>query len=585
LKKGTAVLLEIEISSNIFTIQRQLFAPRLKEIIHFCSIDDLQSDHKTKEISPFQIPGEESISSFVLSQLNLQNVQLKEAPTKDKSGTDYLSFRDVLWLCYLRRDRVGGYDLLFEKTPMKQNKLVQVVDVIFNLHSEKTVALGKELQFLEKELQEKQREEKTLKMFAESQNILSLSELNKQKEGLLRESDTKKKRLDEIDNIVSGNAQFARENQERVSNLQKQLQSLRGKQRNDEKTLQRVVPLRAQYYEDISKLEFLNQAKEIVNPISLVLCPVCFSSLDNAQIEKTCPLCGRELKDSSTGNQVDVSKEINTIKRKLGEVEVYITHLQEEIQADIKRDKTLSGQLAEAGAELDKILKDFISPYITEREDIVSIISTNQNEIKHIEGFLKLRRDIQDISEEVIRLQVRQQEIEEILEYERKKIVDRKELIDALSNTFSNQLKTVHFPKLSQAMINEKLVPYVRGLRYNLLSSEGAINLISICWLTSIYTQSILRSANHPGFLIIDSVQSGIGMGKQVKQEEDAEFQDEKIVEGLYILLKSISELQDYCQLIVVDNHPPEFMNEDVIVRYSRDPNKFPYGFIDDETS
>ena len=127
-------------------------------------------------------------------------------------------------------------------------------------------------------------------------------------------------------------------------------------------------------------------------------------------------------------------------------------------------------------------------------------------------------------------------------------------------------------------------VPYVRGLRYNLLSSEGAINLISICWLTSIYTQSVLRSSNHPGFLIIDSVQSGIGMGKQIKQE-DTEFQDEKIVEGLYLLLKSVSELQDYCQLIVVDNHPPDFMNEDVVVRYSRDPNKFPYGLIDDETA
>ena len=56
LKKGTAALLEIEINSNIFTIQRQLFAPRLKEIIHFCSIDNLQIEHKTKEVSPFRFP-------------------------------------------------------------------------------------------------------------------------------------------------------------------------------------------------------------------------------------------------------------------------------------------------------------------------------------------------------------------------------------------------------------------------------------------------------------------------------------------------------------------------------------------------
>ena len=457
LKKGTAALLEVEINSNIFTIQRQLFAPRLKEIIHYCSFDDLPSDHKTKEVSPFQIPGEESISSFILSQIGLKDVQLKEAPTKQKSGADYLSFRDVLWVCYLRRERVGGYDLLFEKTPMKQNKLVQVVDVIFNLHSEKTVALGKELQTIEKELQEKQREEKTLKMFAESQHILSLPELENQKQALSQESDTKKKRLEEIDAIISGNSQFAKKSQERVLNLQKELQFVRSKQRNDEKTLQRVVPLRAQYYEDISKLEFLNQAKEIVNPISLVLCPVCFSPLETANTEKMCPLCGKELKESSTGNQIDVSKEINTIKRKLGEVEVYVSHLQEEINEDAKRDKELSQLLAEAGAELDKTLRDFVSPYLTEREGIVSVISANQNEVKHIEGFLKLRGDIQEVSEEVIRLQVKQREIEEILEDERKKIVDRQELINGLSTTFNNQLKTVNFPKLSQVKIDEKL--------------------------------------------------------------------------------------------------------------------------------
>ena len=73
-------------------------------------------------------------------------------------------------------------------------------------------------------------------------------------------------------------------------------------------------------------------------------------------------------------------------------------------------------------------------------------------------------------------------------------------------------------------------------------------------------------------------------MGKQAKQVE-TEFQDQKIVEGLYKLLKDVSELDDYCQLIIVDNHPPDYMEDNVIVRFSRDPNKPPYGFIDDETT
>jgi rubrerythrin len=584
LKKGTAVLLEITVNSEVLTIQRQLFSPRLKEIVHFSAISDLRNDHNTVELSPFQKTNEESISSFILSKIGLQEIRLKEAPTKDMSDVDLLSFRDVLWLCYLRHDRVGGIDLLFEKTPMKQHKLVQVVDVLFNLHSEITVALGKELSFIEKELQDKQRNEKTLLRFAESQEIPTLEELEKQKKNLLEESITKKSRLEETDRIISGSAEFAKDSQEKVLNLQKELQEIRTKTRNDAKTLQRVVPLRAQYYEDISKLEFLNQAKEIVNPISLVLCPVCLSSLDTKENVNLCPLCRKQLHQNSPDISVNVSKEIGTIKRKLGEIDIYIQYLEKEIESDLKNDKDMSEKLVVAGTELDNTLKNFVSPYLSEREDIVGIISANHNEIKHVDGFVKLRTDIQIISEEIIRLKLRQNQIETFLDQERGKALIRTELISALSSTFGEQLKIVNFPKLSDARIDEKLVPYVRGLRYNLLSSDGAINLISICWLTTIFTQSVLRAMHHPGFLIIDSVQSGIGMGKQAKQVE-TEFQDQKIVEGLYKLLKDVSELDDYCQLIIVDNHPPDYMEDNVIVRFSRDPNKPPYGFIDDETT
>jgi hypothetical protein len=61
----------------------------------------------------------------------------------------------------------------------------------------------------------------------------------------------------------------------------------------------------------------------------------------------------------------------------------------------------------------------------------------------------------------------------------------------------------------------------------------------------------------------------------------EKEFQGESIVEGLYALLKEVSEMDDECQLIVVDNHPPEYMRDDVRVYYSRNPQKPPYGFID----
>ncbi|XHH09015.1 MAG: hypothetical protein ACFCUE_15845 [Candidatus Bathyarchaeia archaeon] len=582
LKKGTTALLEIQIDSDVFTIQRQLFTPRLKAIIHFSEISNLTSDHKTIDVSPFQKTGEESISSFVLSKIGLREIQLKEAPTKAKSDADYLSFRDVLWLCYLKRERVGGVDLLFEKQHMKQHKLVQVVDVIFNLHSEKTVALGKELNAIQSELIEKQRTENTLLKFVESQQIPPLKLLEEKKKSLLEESIASDSRLREIDKTISGSSQFTRDSQEKVVNLQKNLQAIRTKRRNDEKNLQRVSPLRAQYYEDIAKLEMLAQARELINPIALVLCPRCLSPIDEKDDIAICPLCGKP-KDQTNNTAINVSKEVAAIRKKLCEIEIYIMHLQQEIESDNKRDKELAEELSKAGADLDTSIKNFVSPYISEREQLVVITSVNENELKHVETLIKLRKDIEVVTEAIIRLKIKEKEIEDTLAEERTKAMTRTELISSLSSTFNNQLATVNFPKLSDARIDEKLVPYVRGLRYNLLSSEGAINLISICWFTTIFSESMSRELNHPGFLIFDSIQSGIGMGKQAKEIE-AEFKDEKIIAGLYKLLTDVSTMTNFSQVIVVDNHPPDYMSKDVIVRYSRDPLKAPYGFIDDET-
>jgi hypothetical protein len=582
LKKATTALLEIEINQEPFTIERQLFSKRTKENIHVCKISELQSKHEIIEVNSYQKKGEESISSFILTKIGLAGIPLKEAPTQDISNVDVMSFRDLLWVCYLKRTRVAGADLVFESNFAKANKLVQVVDVIFNLHSDKEAVLALELKTNQDNIQEKEQEESTLLNFVKSQGILNLEELEGQKNKLLHEIVTKRELLDRIDEKISGSSDVAKGLQENVLNLRSQLQIIRNEKRGYEKTLQRLTPLRAQYHEDISKLHFLNEAKKIIDPLSILVCPVCLSSLEKrGDTDKLCPLCGKAIQQSDSDIPIDVSKEIRTIERKLGELGIYIEELEGKIEQNEKKDKEISKKQSVAGQELDATLKSFVSPYLTEREEFVSTISANQNEVKHVDEMIKVRKDIQQIGEEIVRLQARQRELERSLSEERLKSITRSELIDSLSKTFFKDLQTVRFPKLNEAYIDEKLVPYVRGLKYKELSSEGAINLSSICWLTSIFTEAIQRSMHHPGFLILDGVQSGIGLGKRV----DEEFRDMSIVDGVYTLLKRVSELDDECQLIVVDNHPPDYTKENVRVYYSGDPQRPPYGFIDDETS
>lgn len=580
-KNANTALLEIEIGKEVLTIERQMFSERRKNNIHFCAISELQSDHELIEVYSRQKKGEESISSFILSKIGLKGVRLKEAPTKDVSGADVMSFRDVLWLCYLKRTRVAGVNLLFEKTHMKALKLRQVVDVIFDLHSDRLAVLSVELKSIHDEIQDKQQKENILRRFVDSRGILTQQELIDTKQKLIQESLVKKDVLAKIDDKLSGSSEIAKDLRKEVLDFRAKLQEIRTEKRSNETLLQRLFPLKAQYHEDIAKLNFLTQAKKIIDPLSLVYCPICLSPLEKSvENEDFCSLCGKKIQPASD-IPIDVSNEIRTIKRKLNELNTYIIEVEEEIKQNEKIDKKLTGELRLVSQKMDEALKSFVSPYLTEREELVSAMSVNENEIKHIDELIKIRKDVQEITEDIIKLQSKQKEIEASIEEERKKSITRKELIESLSSTFYNQLETVKFPKLSNAYIDEKMVPYIRGLRYNQLSSEGAISLSSICWLTSIFAEAIQRKLSHPGFLILDGIQSGIGIGVSA----DKEFQDEKIVKGLYTLLKEMTELDDGCQLIVVDNHPPVYVKENVVVYYSRDPSKHPYGFIDDAIS
>lgn len=576
------VLLEINVGSEVLTIQRQLFSSRAKAIIHFSSIAGLGPNTHSIEVNANQTPGQESISSFIMSKIGLNNVRLKEAPEKDSTGTDTMSLRDLLWFCYVDRQRVAGAKLLFENEPMKKIKLRQVADVIFDLHSTVLAALGAELDSTQQTIEDKAKEEKILLKFAESQSIRLTDELLEEKKTLLQQIEVKKHLLTEINAKMSGSSDIAKGLQDELLKLRKQLQDTRTQLRNQEKTLQRLIPLRAQYYDDISKLNMIINAKTIIDPLSIVICPVCLASLNHAKPEKgmPCPICNNLIKEDNTP---DLSREIKNTERKLKELSIYVSEIETDIDSRKKIEMNIEKEMRSKSQQLDDTLKSFVSPYITEIESLVSQISANDNEIKHIDESLKLRDDINLVGEEIIKLRLKEATIIKRINEERQKSVDRVELIQSLSHTFYSQLKMVNFPKLSSekdACFNENYTPYVKNLRYNELSSEGAINLSSICWLTTIYYEAIVRNANHPRLLMYDSIQSGIGIGKI-----SDEFRDESIIKGIYHLLVTMSTLEPNCQIIVIDNHPPPYGLDYVRVRFSGDSGVKPYGFIENETS
>ena len=84
-----------------------------------------------------------------------------------------------MWFCYLTSRRIDNGDLLFEANYMKKLKLLQVFNVIFNIHDNYLSQISSEIARLEKEKKKYQGEVSTINRFLKEQNVSSPEALEK----------------------------------------------------------------------------------------------------------------------------------------------------------------------------------------------------------------------------------------------------------------------------------------------------------------------------------------------------------------------------------------------------------------------
>ena len=156
---------------------------------------------------------------------------------------------------------------------------------------------------------------------------------------------------------------------------------------------------------------------------------------------------------------------------------------------------------------------------------------------------------------------------------------DRSAVIRALSERFAAILGDFGYPKLSGALIDDQLMPQVRGLNYSAASSGGLV-LISLAYHLAIWELAFEREDAAPGLLVIDSPQKNLG---HAADQGDPDFADTRLVENFYRHVQEwLAQDGIGAQLVIIDNSPPASVEQHVVVHYTRDPEVPPYGLITD---
>jgi hypothetical protein len=626
IRQVRSVVLETAMPSGIITIERALESRTA--LLFDVSLDRLgETVPEPRPVEPASDPA--SLSKYLLSAVDLQNIELREAPTQQESDTDPLSFRDLMWLCMLLNERVGSTQLLFEGNHNKNLKLIQVVDAVFGVHENESADRARRISQQQTELADARAEVVSLQKFIREQDATPREELQHSAEEADAELEAVRAALSRLDADETTALEVASSLRSRHAQAARLAIEARQRVRDREAMVSRYASLRAQYADDIRKLTMLKQAGSVFDQLSVRVCPACLGRLSSFPqvIESVCSMCnqpvpnavcsltlgsaavGREtpvagLRDQSSNGQdslfpADISlpedsynplnegaaqrviqSELRSTRRRFNELNEYWVRLDESLPA--LRAAAVRANAAEAAlaSEVDRAASGKITPYVSARESLLARRQSAVVRRDRVNAGLKNWRSVDNRQRRVDRLAG---ELVELRREQRENRIraDRQAIISAISGRFRKILAEWNYPKHEDTgMIDDKLVPYARTRPYRSASSGGQV-LQTLAWILSIFEVAYEQQAHHPGFLLIDTPQKNLGGAAAA---DDEEFADVRLVESFYRHIAHWLEREGRgAQVIVVDNTPPPTAGKYIVRSFTRDPDHGLYGLIDNE--
>ena len=274
--------------------------------------------------------------------------------------------------------------------------------------------------------------------------------------------------------------------------------------RYNETLLHRLLPLRAQYAEDERKLHFFSEAKALFDPLQIEVCPSCLQELPEAMTiaGQRCTLCQREVPEGEA--PIDVKAEIRAVKARRRELERYIDEVEDTLRCATQEYDSARELEQRAQRDLDAAVAESLSPYVAERDRLVSERQRFEDAIRNIETQTGWHESLDRRQIEIGRLEEQITQLRQQIKEREATQVSRDELLDTLTGRFSAILGDFSFPKLNDPQppsLDPRFAPHVRGVSYRDIGSAGAMTLIALAWQLALFELAVEEGHPHPRLL------------------------------------------------------------------------------------
>ncbi|HZS26781.1 MAG TPA: AAA family ATPase [Candidatus Angelobacter sp.] len=463
------------------------------------------------------------LSDLIFQLAGVGPMRVRRNKTDPDAPLIPLSFRDVMWYCYLDQDELDSTFYHLGTDDPRLPKSRDVMRFVLGYYTERLNDLEQALAREVDNHRTKLEAAAQLRKFFEEMGYESELDIQASIQKTEAELTAASKRLIELRSSHNANTHFA-------DDLRSELRQLGDRLANEDQILADLEvrigeeqALRAEVITTKFKLSRLETASTVLENVHFETCPQCGASVgERTKDPQTCSLCGSEAAGSerpqdfsSTSSQRDLDARLIDIEASLKEREKARRRQQRLVQ-DLRFEKM------QKDMELTRELTNYDSAFLSQSRNLERTVATLEQKLTTLNRDARIPATLARYEREADHHLSEAARLRREINLEKSKLSDRESRIEQLENYFFEALRTVGFPgltdrdkvKISRRTWMVHILPDGNEeLAYNFFGagSGGKKTLFNVCYAIAVHRTAEVFNLPLPTFLIIDSPMKNIG--------------------------------------------------------------------------
>jgi predicted DNA-binding protein YlxM (UPF0122 family) len=461
-----------------------------------------------------------NLSDLIFHLAGITPIKVRRSRRDPESQLVRLSFRDVMWYCYLEQEHLDSSFFRLEDDSRKY-KSRDVMRFIVGFYTERMNELEIELERATEERRSKEEAAKQIRAFLEELDYGSDLQIEGQIRDVSAALTASRAALVSSREHHSLDTHFADDLRVRLTELARTVDVERQALADLQSRIAEQEQLRAELLTAKFKLSRAQAATIVLEGVEFERCPSCGTPTSVLERDsQQCILCGTV---PSISNEEQKPEILNRdLDSRIDDLESSLRQHRRAVARQERRVSTLVLEKAALDRRLSDELSTYDSAFLSNAREAERQVAGLEEQLRNLQKIARMPESLERLRKEVASLEVKERTLREQIAAEKQKLRSADSVVTEIEDTYRDILVDVGVPGVnrSDSVIIDRTtwVPTIypqgdeeHGYDFYSAGSGGKKTLLNVCYALAVHRVAAERQMPLPKLLIIDSPMKNIG--------------------------------------------------------------------------